>query len=82
MSINFKVLIFFPIGAQDSSQTCVSRAKQRTKPCGFGKLSRIIRIGNNIGKPDKDDWITSIEAQALVYALVVDTIELIEILVE
>ena len=36
----------------------------------------------NIGEPDKDDWITSIEAQALVYPLVVETIELLQILVE
>jgi len=36
----------------------------------------------NIGEPDRDDWITSFEAQALVYPLVVETIELLGILVE
>jgi len=32
----------------------------------------------NIGQPDKDDWITSIEGQALLYPLVIETIELLE----
>ncbi len=32
----------------------------------------------NIGKPDKNDWITSFEGQALVYPLVLETIELLE----
>ena len=32
----------------------------------------------NTGQPDEDDWITSIEAQALLYPLVTETIELIE----
>ena len=32
----------------------------------------------NIGKPDEDDWITSIEGQALLYPLVTETIELLE----
>jgi hypothetical protein len=32
----------------------------------------------NIGKPDEDDWVTSIEGQALLYPRVVETIELLE----
>ena len=32
----------------------------------------------NIGVPDENDWITSIEGQALVYPLVTETIELLE----
>jgi len=32
----------------------------------------------NIGVPDEDDWITSIEGQVLLYPLVVETIELLE----
>jgi hypothetical protein len=32
----------------------------------------------NIGQPDEDDWITSIEGQALLYPLVVETIEILE----
>jgi internalin A len=32
----------------------------------------------NIGQPDEDDWITSIEGQALLYPLVTETIELLE----
>jgi parallel beta-helix repeat protein len=32
----------------------------------------------NIGEPDEDDWITSIEGQALLYPLLTDTIELLE----
>ena len=35
----------------------------------------------NIGQPDEDDWITSIEGQILVYPLVVETIELLESLI-
>jgi len=35
----------------------------------------------NIGKPDENDWITSFEGQALVYPLVLETIELIESLI-
>ena len=32
----------------------------------------------NIGQPDDDDWITSIEGQALLYTRIVETIELLE----
>ena len=32
----------------------------------------------NTGEPDDNDWITSIEGQALVYPLVMETIELLE----
>jgi len=32
----------------------------------------------NTGEPDEDDWITSAEGQALIYPLVVETIELLE----
>ena len=32
----------------------------------------------NIGQPDEDDWVTSIEGQVLLYPLVVETIELLE----
>ena len=32
----------------------------------------------NIGEPDEDDWITSIEGQALLYPLLKDTIDLLE----
>jgi len=32
----------------------------------------------NIGQPDGDDWVTSIEGQALLYPLVTETIELLE----
>ena len=35
----------------------------------------------NIGEPDEDDWIRSIEGQALVYPLVVETMELLESLI-
>jgi len=32
----------------------------------------------NTGEPDEDDWITSVEGQALVYPLVVETMKLLE----
>jgi hypothetical protein len=32
----------------------------------------------NTGQPDEDDWITSVEGQALLYPLVIETIELLE----
>ncbi len=32
----------------------------------------------NTGQPDEDDWVRSVEGQALVYPLVVETIELLE----
>jgi len=32
----------------------------------------------NIGQPDGDDFVTSIEGQALLYPLVIETIELLE----
>ena len=32
----------------------------------------------NAGQPDEDDWITSVEGQALVYPLVIETMELLE----
>jgi len=32
----------------------------------------------NIGQPNEDDWITSIEGQALLYPLLAETIELLE----
>jgi len=32
----------------------------------------------NIGEPDEDDWITSVEGQALLYPLLTETIELLE----
>jgi hypothetical protein len=35
----------------------------------------------NTGEPDEDDWIRSIEGQAIVYPLVIETIELLESLI-
>jgi len=32
----------------------------------------------NTGEPDEDDWVTSIEGQALLYPLLTETIELLE----
>jgi hypothetical protein len=35
----------------------------------------------NIGEPDEDDWIMSVEGQALLYPLLIQTIELVENLI-